>query len=221
MEHGFYEQINALPMELQYEILKHKPYYRRINQELHQDTKTYNDRFWNQPISYKEFVKSLTDTPSYIFTPYPNGFYLIQFSIRVNIYDFKLIHDSVIVLTDHMSFEYFDPYFYITDDTYYDMMSTYLILQNRDCDPTTSQFMKDINQFKDIPTQDVKSYFYNLEKYLYFKTGVGSHMTDKLANDMTCDDFENLIRKTYYHGGHQKYDITNDQLLSVLEQNYI
>ena len=213
---------HTLPTEIKYEILKNKPYYRRINKTLHQDKKTHQERFCTQPISYIEFyqfIKYRTDF-GYIFTPKTNGFYVIRMMgmgfDKVKIFDFTMLNHKLSVTISEITNEDFNPDIYMTPDSYYDIFSSLLILSQRDCpqDNIKNKILIDMRRFsKDLPSTDIHSYMYNVEKYIYYHVASGYNLTKDFAKDFTNHVFGNL--RSFYNINH--FDITYEKLLNALE----
>ena len=216
-----------LPPEMKYEIVKYSPLYRTLNRSLHQDTAAYYERFCSRSISFKEFYKFLDNnvTFSYIFTPKNDGFYLIQimgaFNI-VKIYDFLILNKTLYVIMDETNLEEFNQHKYMNKNSYYDMLTSLHILHQRDCHHENyirNQLLKDIRKFSiDIPTTDITSFMYNVEKFIYFFTGDGYNVAKYFVTSFTHYKFNDLglLKLKVYQNLY--FDINYDKLLDVLDE---
>lgn len=93
----------------------------------------YDERFCNQPISYKEFLNIMEGRlrSVYIFTPKDNGFYLIVFEGFgiVEIFNFQTINDTLSITNNEVKIDDFDVIKYVNKNSYYDMITSYRIFQ--------------------------------------------------------------------------------------------
>lgn len=181
-----------LPKDMKYEIVKNLSFYRTLNKELYQDKAAY-EKFCQLPISINELKDYTTNV--YMFTPLKNGLNIIRINDNY-VYVYTLTTLNLVkrlnVSFNRIPYERFNPSLYINKDTYYDMITTYYILSDRDCDEKLNiqYIMKNIIQFKnDVVTDDMDKYLYNIEKYFYHKAST--------SNTITLTDFTKNINKQY------------------------
>jgi hypothetical protein len=176
-----------LPKDMKYEIVKNLSFYRTLNKELHKDTSSYYEKFCNKPITINEFKKYIeSGEEGYLITPKDNELYIIYVTHRnvptstAYIYHIKQTN-RLITHSKRINYEDFNINDYINTDSYYDMITTFYILEKRDChqdDYIMTQLMKNINQFSnDIPTTNINQFLYNVEKYMYEKLSTGYNIT--------------------------------------------
>lgn len=220
----YYQSHHQVPTEMKHEIVKYLPYYRTLNKTLYKDKEAYYQRFCSQPISYNEFYNFIKDKLmfGYIFTPKVNGFYLIQLMGYNNttVYDFNVLNNQLSVIRNNMPHTDFDVKKYVNKDSYYDMISSYYILKQRDCDYDDyikNRLVKDMDQFStDIPSTDIASYLYNLEKFIYDMTGKGYNFNASLADNMGYIKI-NPLNKYHFIMRPDQYDTSYKELLANLQ----
>ena len=213
---NFYNNVNTLPMDTKQEIVKYLPYYRTLNTSLYKDTQAYDERFCSQPISFKEFnnyILKEKNPNAYLFTPKENELCVIKINNldNVYVYRFRIVNHKWMVGMFSISYINFkkDINVYINDNTYYDMINSYYIYQARDCQRGNyieNQLLKDIQQFADIPTVDVKKFLYNIEKYIYHSVSTGNafNLNDLSIIDEFTFDRNGLPNKNI---NYQAYDL--------------
>lgn len=197
-----------LPKDMKYEIVKNLSFYRTLNKELYQDKAAY-EKFCQLPISIKE-LKDYTINV-YMFTPLKNGLNIIRINDNY-VYVYTLTTLNLVkrlnVAFNRIPYKQFNPSLYINKDTYYDMITTYYILSDRDCDEKLNiqYIMKNIIQFKnDVVSDDMDKYLYNIEKYFYHKAST--------SNTITLTDFTKNINKQY----DLKFDEMEKDLMNQLK----
>lgn len=215
----FYHNVNTLPMDTKQEIVKYLPYYRTLNTTLYRDTQAYDERFCSQPISFKEFnnyIMREKNPHAYIFTPKENELYVIKINNldTAYIYRFRIVNNKFMAGMFSISYINFkkDINIYINDNTYYDMINSYYIYQARDCQRGNyieNQLLKDIQQFANIPTSNIKTFLYNIEKYIYHLVSAG--------RDFNLNDLSIIEEFTFNQHGlpnkninYQSYDMDYD-----------
>lgn len=220
----FYNHVETLPMDTKHEILKYLPYYRTLDKYLYKDTNAYDERFCSQPISFKEFDKYIIgekNPHAYIFTPKENELMVIKVTESVYLYRFRIVNNKWMVGMVTQSYKSFknNINLYINNNTYYDMINSYYILQARDCQRGNyleTQLLKDIEQFSDdIVTINNKTFLYNIEKYIYHYVSTGNkfNLNDlSMIEDLTFNQNGLPNKNIDYH----IYDIAYDEFLKSL-----
>ncbi len=199
-----YLEQNYLPQEIKYEILKHIPTYRTINTSLNKDVEKFYKDVCHKKINLKE-IKNY-DKTMYIFTPMPNQLYIIKVSNDIYVYHFKNIHVRILFNATKISFDKLKDY--INNHSYCDMISSYYIYQNRNCNFNENQLMLDIKQFEqNVQTINIDTLFYNIQKFYYHWVS-----TDHEINAISLSDVKQYNNKNI----NQNYDLDYDDLLQSL-----
>jgi hypothetical protein len=207
-----------LPKDMKYEIVKNLSFYRTLNKELHKDTRSYYEKFYNKPVSVNEFKKYIESGESgYLITPKDHELYIIHVRlIGVKIYHIKYTNRLITDLKS-VSYEDFNINEYMNNDSYYDMITTFYILDKRDCDEDNyimTQLMKNINQFSnDIPTTNINQFLYNIEKYFYEKVSTGYNIT---LSDLNFNTFTFIKGVPNRNIDYHVYDLNFDEMKKSL-----
>lgn len=187
-------EYNKFPKDIKYEIVKNLSSYRTLNKELYRDKVAY-EKFCQLPISMNE-LKNYIETNNhhiYIFTPTHHGLSIIDiYRGFAAYYVLRIKFNRIITQYHKLPYQFKDIIPYINNETYYDMITTYYILTNRDCDEKINiqQITKNIVQFKnDVVSDDIDKFLYNIEKYFYHRAS-----TDESFN---ITDFTSVISKMY------------------------
>jgi len=242
--------MNTLPLEIQAEILKSLPFQQRINKNLNRYNKElYYHEFCNLPISEYELLKYITTRPEK----------LVIFNEDIDetftIGTFQLIDDEYKIATHvlsiemdemneyHVNHDYHqigelrDISSYISNlydneefNPYFDLFTTYNIVNDRHCEQLKSGYAKRYtlneydNHIKEIEVNNLYSFFEAYQFLIYIDVNINVYIGDDLDNfdypldeilfdhmgDFYDDDdiniIENLIQKYQKHV-HQLHEL--------------
>lgn len=229
------EQFSQLPIEIQTQVLKEYPNFRRINKEQYKEKYLFDEIYCNLDISVNEFKKYLnTDVESFIIYTIKdeicdiyscnkiyNQYELFQYTFFIDYEDIDeyIINNDKAVIQSYEGWDDIIGHVLTLDNIYYDIKTVKNIVSQRNCNIQNYTFDYCFNYIKNImllPTGDggdIGHLYNKLFKLLYLTTSYDVITTNN------HDFFSDSIDLTFNSEGSTNDQDNYDQTLKHIKYN--